>query len=160
MRRHRAIGCAGLLALLVVATLASCGSGAPEGAGVTVTPSAASPSPRWSGPSLTQGEVQAVRECGLAYYAAYNAYDADAALAYLTAEYRAEVGESIRKDIGRMKTFGAHLGVTPKAPPEAIGPGEAQLFLTVKTPIDTRTVEMRFAGGGDAWLVTFSEETE
>lgn len=160
MRRHIAIGCAALLCVLAAAALTSCGSGGSEGTGAAVTPSAASPSPKWSGPSLTQGEAKAVRECGLAYYTAYNAYEADAALAYLTPEYRAEVGETVRKDIGRMKTFGAHLGVTPKAPPTAIGPGEAQLFLTVKTPIDTRTVEMRFTGGGEAWLITFSEETE
>lgn len=142
----------------LAALTAACGS--EGGAGPAATPSSAAPSPSWSGPALSADEARAVRDQALAYWAAYNAYDADGAIAFLAPEYRSAKAEVIRDEVGRIKTFGVQLGVKPKSPPEAIGAGAAQLYLSMKTPTGMRTVLMKFADRDGVWLVTYSEEVD
>jgi len=159
------MACVLLLACAMVIA-AACGSSGSSG-GAAASPQATSSgggspgslaSPATSATPLTDAEATAVRALTKAYWDAYNTRDPEAALALLSPEYRASAGESIRSEIGRLKTFGVKLGVTEKSPPEATGSGKAKLLVTIKTPIDTRTVVMQFSGGGDTWIITSAEE--
>jgi hypothetical protein len=162
-RTHLCITSIVVFACAVVPVAAACGAGSaapatsPLGAGSSA---AASPSPGESSTPLGGAEAAAVRALTRAYWAAYNAHDADAALALLSPAYRASAEDDIRSEIGRLKTFGVRLGVEEQAPPHATGPGRARLSVTVKTPIDTRTVVMQFSDDDDSWLITSAEEAQ
>jgi hypothetical protein len=109
---------------------------------------------------LTRTEADAVSAVARAYWAAYNAYDAAAAIAHLDPGYRPQKADVVRSEVGRIKTFGVQLGVKEKAPPEAVGPGTAQVYLSMDTPAGKRTVLMRFADRDGTWKVTYAEEVE
>jgi hypothetical protein len=158
--RARAIGIAIAVALAVLfSVLAGCGSGnSPSGSTPATTPTSASPSAAYSGAPISEAEAQAVRDRALGYWAAYNAYDADKAIAYLADTIKPVKAEVIRSEVGRIKTFGVQLGVSQKTPPELIGQDQAQMYLKMKTPTGMRTVLMKFSKQGELWMVTYSEE--
>jgi hypothetical protein len=152
------LACVVMLAVLLSA-LAGCGSGSSSSGSPAGTPAAsASPSAAYSGAPISEAEAQAVRDRALGYWAAYNAYDADKAIAYLADTIKSAKAEVIRSEVGRIKTFGVQLGVSQKTPPELIGQDEAQMYLKMKTPTGMRTVLMKFAKQGGVWMVTYSEE--
>jgi hypothetical protein len=105
-------------------------------------------------------DAEVVRGTAFSYWEAYNAYDADKAVSYLDEAYRPEIEETIREEIARIKAFGVTLGVTEKSPPVLLGPDEAEMYLTMKEPIGTRTILMKFARRSDTWVVTYSQEVE
>jgi hypothetical protein len=109
--------------------------------------------------AISQQEAQTLRDLALAYWAAFNAYDAQGALAYLEPTYRAERTKVVKSDIGRIKLFGVKLGMSEKTPPVLVGPGQAQMYMSLKEPTGTRTILMKFAQpGGGTWLITYAEE--
>jgi hypothetical protein len=159
MTRVTSLGCsAAVLIVLAGMSLAACGSGSPGPAGTASAP--ASPSPSWSGSPLSEADADAVSAVVRSYWAAYNAYDADGAIAYLAPAYRPEKAEVVRSEVGRIKTFGVQLGVREKASPEAVGPDEAQVYLSMKTPTGLRTVLMKLRYEGGEWQITYAEEVK
>ena len=109
---------------------------------------------------MPAADATAVRDVALGYWAAYNAYDPEKTLSYLDEGYRASQEKTIRNEIGQIKNFGVELGVNEKSPPVLTAPGQAEMYLTMKTPTGTRTVLMKFTLQGDVWAITFAEEVE
>ena len=94
------------------------------------------------------------------YWAALNDYDVDHAITMLEENYRAAEEELIRKDIGRMKLFRVKLGVSVEKPLSLIEAGDYEIYLNLKTPVDTRRVKMVFRKIEEQWRIVFSDEIE
>lgn len=148
--------------VLAVAVLVAC-LPALTACGTTSTTSgqpSISPSASYDGPPISQAQARAVRDRALAYWAAYNDYDAARAITFLARDYRPAKAEVVRSEVGRIKTFGVQLGVSQKSPPELIGDGRAEIYLNMKTPTGMRTVLMKFTDQGGVWMITYSEEVK
>jgi hypothetical protein len=155
-----------LTALILVAwSLLGCGDPGETGsssaspdttvtAGVTTT----SPAPSAT-PPMTEADSQTMRELAFAYWDAFNAYDAERTLSLLAPAYRAQREEKIRGEISRIKGFGVKLGVTEKSPPVLLSADEAEMYLTLKEPLGSRTIRMAFTPTADgSWVIISAEE--
>lgn len=165
-RTHAWSACVLLLATVVVLTAAACGgSGAAGEAGSSsqaATPVAASgaSSAAASAAPMAAADAKAVRDLMTAYWIAYNAYDADKALSYLEESYRASQDETVRGEIGQIKTFGVKLGVKEKSAPALTGTDQSEMYIDMKTPTGGRVLIMRFARAGGTWTITDVEEVD
>jgi len=117
------------------------------------------PTPTTATPSESD-EADTLRQLAFAYWEAFNSYDADKVLGYLEEAYRQERESKIRGDIGRIKLFRVKLGVSEETPPRMTTPGEGEMFLTMKEPIGTRRIHMRFLKLEGEWKITHAEEVE
>ena len=118
------------------------------------------PTPTSPPPTATAEDVAAIRQIVTQYWAAFNEYDVDLAVTMLEPGYRAQEVELIRSDIGRMKIFRVTLDVTEKSPPTVNDDGDYQTYLSLKTPIDTRTVKMVFRRIDGQWWIVYSNPVE
>jgi hypothetical protein len=144
------------IALLATAALvASCGGTSSSGEPATPGSSASA----ITTPISTE-DAAAVRALAVDYWAAYNAYDPEKVIAYLDESVGPAKEKSIRSEIGQIKTFGVQLGVSEKSAPVLIAPGQAEMYLSMKTPTGTRTVLMKAKRSGDHWAVTYMEEVK
>ncbi len=148
-----------IVLVAAAALLASCGGTSSSG-GQATSSAAPSSSASANATPISATDAQAVRDLATAYWAAYNAYDAEKTLSYLDTAYRPSQDKIIRSEIGQLKTFGVKLGVSEKSAPVLTAPGQAEMYLTMKTPTGTRTMLMKFAGSGDAWTITYAEEVK
>ena len=105
-------------------------------------------------------DVAAIRRIAYDYWVALNDYNVDRALPMLEESYRAREEETIRNDIGRMKLFRVKLGVSEETPPTLNADGDYETYLSMKTPVDTRTVLMVFRHIEGQWRIIFSGEVE
>ena len=105
-------------------------------------------------------DVDKLRQLALDYWAAFNAYDEEKVLSYLEEAYRAERESDIRKDIGRLKSFGVKLNVSEDSAPRVISPGLGDMTLKLQEPLGTRTVMMAFIEVDGEWKIAFAEEIE
>jgi hypothetical protein len=96
----------------------------------------------------------------LAYWEAFNAYDADQVLAYLEESYRAARDEIIRSEIGQIRSFGVKLGVQEQSPPVLLSSDTAEVYLDLKNPLGVRRIRMAFERVDGDWAITFAEETD
>ena len=94
------------------------------------------------------------------YWGALNDYDVDLALTMLEDSYRAQEEDLIRTDIGRMKLFRVKLGVSVEKPLSLNEAGDYEIYLNLKTPVDTRRVKMVFRKIEGQWRIVFSDEVE
>ena len=125
---------------------------------LTPTPLAtATPTPT---PPSASDVADTLRQLAFAYWEAFNSYDADKALGYLEEAYRQERESVIRKEIGQIKFFRVKLGVSEESPPQMAGPGEAEMFLTMKEPLGSRRIHMRFREVEGEWKITYAQEVE
>ncbi len=95
-----------------------------------------------------------------AYWAAFNAYDADVAVSMLEASYRADEEELIRRDIGRMKLFRVQLDVSEEKALALTDRGDYETYLKIATPVDSRRLLMIFRHIEGRWWIVFSDEIE
>ena len=105
-------------------------------------------------------DVAAIRQIVEAYWEAFNEYDVDHAVTMLEPGYRAQEEDLIRSDIGRMKILRVTLEVSEETPPTLNADGDYETYLSLKTPIDTRTVLMVFRRIEGQWWIIFSDEVE
>ncbi len=105
-------------------------------------------------------DVATIGEMVEAYWAAFNAYDADVAISMLEASYRAAEEELIRRDIGRMKLFRVRLDVSEETPLTLNEEGNYETYLKITTPVDSRRLLMIFRRTGGQWRIVFSDEIE
>ena len=96
----------------------------------------------------------------MAYWDAFNAYDADQALSYLEETYRTTREETIRAEINQIRTFGIKLGVQEEGLPVLLGDDTAEMFLEMREPLGVRRIRMAFERIDGDWLITFAEETD
>jgi ABC-type phosphate transport system substrate-binding protein len=160
MRRRRVPLQTTLVAITLVAfaaLVAACG-------GTTSSEQTTPPATPASGASastpISAADATAVRDVVLAYWAAYNAYDAEKTLSYLEEGYRSSEGEAIRGEIGQIKTFGVKLGVSEKSAPVLTASDQAQMDLTLKEPTGTRTILMKLTRNGDVWVISDVSEVK
>jgi hypothetical protein len=159
MQRLRAPLQAALVAIVLVAIgalVASCGgtSSTAEQAATPASGASVSTTP------MSAADAKAVRDVALGYWAAYNAYDPEKTLSYLDDTYRPSQEKIVRSEIGQIKNFGVTLGVSEKSAPVLTAPGQAEMYLSMKTPTGTRTMLMKFARRGDVWAITYAEEVK
>jgi hypothetical protein len=109
-------------------------------------------------PADESPEAAAVRQVALDYWAAYNAYDVDAALSYLEAAYRAEQEADIRGSIQLMQGFGAKLVITEESPPVVAANGEGEIVVRIKDPLSTRIMRMTLVMIDGEWKISASEQ--
>ena len=95
-----------------------------------------------------------------AYWGAFNDYEADRALPMLEDGYRELEEDLIRRDIGRMKLFRIRLDVSEETPPVPNADGDYETWISMKTPVDTRSVKMIFRRIDGQWRIVFSDEVE
>ena len=110
--------------------------------------------------AISAEDAQAVRDLAFIFWDAYNAYDPDRAISYLDEGYRPVKEAVVRDEIRRIKTFGVTLGMSEKTAPVLTGPDQAEMYLSMKEPVGTRTIWMKFARRSDAWTITYSEEVQ
>ncbi|MCZ7661609.1 MAG: hypothetical protein M5U22_01015 [Thermoleophilia bacterium] len=127
---------------------------APTAAQATAATGAGGSSP------ISLADAAALRKLAFAYWKAYNAYDVDAALAYLEPGYRAARAKVVSSEINRIETFGVTLGISEKSPPLLTGPDQGEMLLDMKEPLGTRTIRMGFVRVGDSWWISAAEESE
>jgi hypothetical protein len=140
---------------LSIILLVACG----ESASVATNPAVAlSTSSTTSSP--TDPSIEELRELALAYWEAFNAYDADQVLAYLEENYRATREETIRSEVGQISTFGVKLGVQEQSPPVLLSDDTAEMFLDLKNPLGVRRIRMAFERIDGYWSITFAQETD
>ena len=111
-------------------------------------------------PQIDPQEADAIRQLAFAFWEAYNTYDANRALRYLVQDYRRQQEDSIRNNIGRMKSFRAKLGVSEAGPPQIIKNDEREMYISMKTPLGERRVHMVFRKISGEWKIALSEEVE
>jgi hypothetical protein len=138
------------MVLVLLMSLVVCMRASGTGPVVPAPPANASP--------LSPQDEAAVRQLGLAYWHAYNAYDADAALACLEPSYRASREATIRDEVGQIKFFGVKFGISEKSAPVALGPDAAEMYMNLSEPLGTRLIRMDFVRTSDGWLISFAEE--
>ena len=159
-RRVTLLSTLAAIALLAAAALvASCGGTTSSGEQATSAPTPVSSASVITTP-LSAVDAKAVRVLAADYWAAYNAYDPEKVISYLDASVGPAKEKSIRSEIGQIKNFGVQLGVSEKSPPVLTAPGQAEMYLSMKTPTGTRTVLMKAAQRGDHWAVTYMEEVK
>ncbi len=95
-----------------------------------------------------------------AYWAAFNAYDADVAVSMLDESYRDAEEGLIRRDIGRMKLFRVRLDVSEETPLILNNQGDYETYLKIATPVDSRRLLMVFRHIEGRWRIVFSDEIE
>ena len=105
-------------------------------------------------------DVAEIRRIISEYWEAMNKYDVDRAIMMLEPAYRVQEEELIRQDIGRMKLFRVKLDVSEDIPPTLNDNGDYETYLSMATPIDTRTVLMVLRRIADRWWIVFSDEVE
>jgi hypothetical protein len=148
------------IALLAAAVLvASCGGTSSSGEQATSTPTPVSSASVITTP-ISAEDAAAIRALAVDYWAAFNAYNADKAISYLDETIGAAKVKSVRNEISQIKTFGVQLGVSEKSAPVLTAPGQAEMYLSMKTPTGTRTVLLKAAPRGDAWAITYVEEVK
>ena len=131
-----------------------------------LTPTAVPPTETpWTTPATLPAreaadDVAEIRRIVTEYWEAFNEYDVDRAVTMLEPGYRAQEEELIRKDIGRMKLFRVKLEVSEDAPPTLNADGDYETYLSIGTPIDTRTVLMVFRRIEGRWWIVYSDEIE
>ena len=109
---------------------------------------------------MTPENVATITQMAEAYWTALNEYDVDLALTMLEGSYRAQEEDLIRRDIGRMKLFRVKLGVSVEKPPALNEAGDYEIYLNLKTPVDTRRVKMVFRRIEEQWWIVFSDEVK
>ena len=112
------------------------------------------------GPVADAEEAAHIRELAFGYWEAFNAYEADRALAYLEDEYRQQREEQVRTEIGRIDLFNVQLGVSEEAPPWATDGDRREMYLTMKEPLGTRRIRMEFRDVDGEWKITFAQQVE
>ena len=105
-------------------------------------------------------DVATIGEMVEAYWAAFNAYDADVAVSMLEESYRDVEEELIRRDIGRMKLFRVRLDVSEETPLTLNKEGNYETYLKITTPVDSRRLLMIFRRIEGRWRIVFSDEIE
>ena len=161
--------------MLAIITVACGGSSTPTPTTVPVVESneaEAEPSPspvaesevaeaeQGSGLVTDSEEADALRRVAFGYWEAFNAYDADGALAYLEADYRQQRDGTVRSEIGRMKPFRVKLGLSEESPPSVVSRDEREMYLTMKEPLGERRIRMAFRKVDEEWKITFAEEAK
>jgi len=126
----------------------------------TAEPTSDTSAPTAQGAAMSAKDAQAVRDLAFKFWAAYNAYEPDTAVSYLDETYRVTKEAVVRDEISRIKTFGVTLGMSEKTAPALTGPDQAEMYLTMKEPIGTRTMLMKFDKQDGAWIITYSEEVK
>ena len=101
-------------------------------------------------------DIAAIRAIVVAYWEAFNDWDAGRALSMLEPAYRAGEDPLIRRDIDRMEQFGVRLEVSEETPPTLNDDGDYETYVTMVTPIDTRRLRMVFRRIDGAWWIVFS----
>jgi hypothetical protein len=130
------------------------------------SPSEAVPStlqPSTEDPATTvplDGDLAVVRDMAFAYWEAFNEYDPERVLSMLEDGYGAEREDTIRREIGQIRTFGVTLRVTESSPPVMLGSDTAEMFLDMKEPLGTRHIRMGFRLVDGEWLIDFAQETD
>ena len=97
------------------------------------------------------------------YWTAFNAYDADAALALLQESYRATRESAIRAEIAQLKADAISLEWTQDSLLGKTGPTSASIFVLVEYPSGSRRFTFQFvesARGEEDWLINYAEETK
>ncbi len=125
----------------------------------TQTPTATSTPRPPPDPTPTENpaaDIAAIRAIVVAYWEAFNDWDADRALSMLEPAYRAAEDPLIRRDIERMEQFGVRLEVSEETPPTLNDDGDYETYVTMVTPIDTRRLRMVFRRSDGAWWIVFS----
>lgn len=134
----------------------------PATAAPTTTPSptsTAAPTPQPSPEPMPEdpaADIAAIRAIIVAYWEAFNDWDADRALSMLEPAYRAAEDPLIRRDIDRMERFGVRLEVSEESAPTLDADGDYETYVTMVTPIDTRRLRMVFRRIDGAWWIVFS----
>jgi ABC-type phosphate transport system substrate-binding protein len=161
MRRRRVPLQTMLVAITLVAVVAFAAScGGTSSTGDQTTPPVTTASGASAGTPISAADATAVRDVVLAYWAAYNAYDAEKTLSYLEEGYRSSQEKAIRGEIGQIKTFGVKLGVSEKSAPVLTASGQALMDLTLKEPTGTRTIVMKLTRNGDVWVISDVSEVK
>jgi len=145
--------------VLVVAAALAASCGGTTSSEQTTPPATPASSASGSTP-ISAADATAVRDVAVAYWAAYNAYDAEKTLSYLDEAYRPSQDKIIRGEISQLKTFGVKLGVSEKSAPVLTAPDQAEMYLTMKEPTGTRTLLMKLTRTGDVWAITYVGEVK
>ena len=142
------MGIAALLLLGVVGTASGC-----------IWSSSPPPTPTRVPTPTLDPTLAELRQLGLAYWDTYNSYNLVALLAYLEPSYRDEQESLLRSKIRLLKLFRVKLGVSVDFGPELTGPNEAQMYVTLREPLGSRQVLMRFQMD-TRWMITFAQEVD
>lgn len=143
------------------ATASATSSAPTQSVDPTTAPTKAPVEPTASGSVRASAEdIAEIRQIIAEYWEALNDYDVDHAITMLEPTYRAQEEELIRKDIGRMKLFRVTLELSEETPPTINDEGNYETYLSLKTPIDTRTVLMVFRQIEGQWWIVYSDEVE
>jgi hypothetical protein len=95
----------------------------------------------------------------MAYWDAFNAYEAERVLSYLEETYRTTRQDPIRAEIDQIRSFGIKLRVQEESPPVLLGDDAAEMYMQLKEPLGVRHIRMGFARIEGDWAITFAEET-
>ncbi len=104
--------------------------------------------------------AEAVRQLAFAYWEAFNSYDADQVLGYMEESYRQLREDEIIYEVGAIERFSVKLGVSEESPPQMVGDGEMEMYLTMKEPLGERRIRMAFREVAGEWKVIFSEQVD
>ena len=129
-------------------------------AGPTSTTRASSTAVKDRTQTTANGTPSELTALAFEYWDAFNAYDADEAVAMLEPAYRAAEEEPIRRDIGRMRMFRAKLDLSEETPPVLMESGLWEMFMSMGTPIGAKRIRMEFVEDGGRWFISFADEVE
>lgn len=105
-------------------------------------------------------EAEAIMQVFTEHWEAYNTYEPDKALGFMTADFRQTQEEEVRNNIGLLETFAAKMEATEEGPPQQLENGDAQIYLKLMTPLGERRVRMTFRKVDGEWMISFSEEVQ
>jgi len=109
--------------------------------------------------TLSAAEIVAARQVVYDYWEAFNAYDAEGALASLEESYRQERAEEIPDEIGQMEAAGVTLGVEEEAEPTVTPEGTVVMKIKLDVPIlPDRQVTYELVKIDGEWKICYSEE--
>jgi hypothetical protein len=151
------------LALLLIPLLvlfAACGQAAEEPVGNGAPAGNGEPAENGSvAASLSAEEIDAARQVVYDYWDAFNAYDADGALACLEDSYCQERAAEIPGEIAQMEGAGVTLGVEEEVEPIVTAEGTVIIQIKLDVPImPDRHVTYELVKIDGEWKICASEE--
>ncbi len=109
--------------------------------------------------ALPPAEIDAARQVVYDYWEAFNAYDAEGALACLEESYRQERAEEIPGEIGQMEAAGVTLELEEEAEPTVTPEGTVVIQIKLDVPIlPDRHISYELVKIDGEWKICASEE--
>lgn len=103
-------------------------------------------------------EIEAIRQVIKGYWEAFNSYNHEKLLTFMTDSWGEEAGDGYKSNMNSMRWLRIKIGVTEEDAPHLISPTEATTAVRLKTPIGTKIADYILLKIDGEWKINSSVE--